>query len=169
MTVRHQLLAHLVEAWRTSSVKPNILKALLSLQEEVGYVPPESVPQIAEALGATESEIAGVLTYYPDLHTHPRGRHVIRLCMGEACVANRGTRLLAELTEHLGIGFGGTTTDGQFTLERVYCLGNCGVGPTVMVDDTIYGRMTGAALRSLVGSCQGCPQEGNAPKPAHER
>ena len=159
LTDQQQAVARVIHSWHTPSDKPNILKALLSIQEQVGYVPPESIPQIAEALGVTESDIAGVLTYYPDLHTHQRGRHLIRLCLGEACVANRGMRLLAEITDELRIGFGGTTIDGQFTLERVYCLGNCGVGPTVMVDDMIYGRMTGAALRSLLKRCQGCSQE----------
>ena len=159
LTDQQQAVARVIHSWHTPSDKPNILKALLSLQEHVGYVPPESIPQIAEALGVTESDIAGVLTYYPDLHTQQRGRHLIRLCLGEACVANRGIPLLAELTDELRIGFGGTTIDGQFTLERVYCLGNCGVGPTVMVDDMIYGRMTGAALRSLLKRCQGCSQE----------
>jgi NADH:ubiquinone oxidoreductase subunit E len=156
---QQQSVARVIHSWHMPSDKPNILKALLSLQEQVGYVPLESIPHIAEALGVTESDIAGVLTYYPDLHTHQRGRHLIRVCLGEACVANRGIRLLAELTDELRIGLGGTTIDGQFTLERVYCLGNCGVGPTVMVDDMIYGRMTGATLRSLLKRCQGCSQE----------
>lgn len=159
MTELQQSVARVIDSWHTSSARPNMLKALLSIQEHVGYVPPESILQIAQELGVTESEIAGVLTYYPDLHTRQRGRHIIRLCLGEACVANRGMGLLAELTEELRIGFGGTTTDGRFTLERVYCLGNCGVGPTVMVDDTIYGRMTGAALRSLLKDCQGGSHE----------
>jgi formate dehydrogenase subunit gamma len=159
MTDQQQSVASVIHSWHMPLARPNILKALLSIQEHVGYVPPESIPQIAEALGVTESQIAGVLTYYPDLHTHQRGGHLIRLCLGEACIANRGMRLLAELTDELRIGFGGTTIDGRFTLERVYCLGNCGVGPTVMVDDVIYGRVTGAALRTLLQRCQGGSQE----------
>jgi NADH:ubiquinone oxidoreductase subunit E len=153
MTAQQQrLVADVSDSCHTFPGKPNILKALLSLQEHAGYVPPESIPQMAAKLEVTEAEIAGVLTYYPDLHTRRRGRHIIRLCLGEACVANRGMRLLAEVTDELRIGIGGTTHDGQFTLERVYCLGNCGVGPTVMVDETIYGRMTGAALVDLLKS-----------------
>ncbi len=128
----------------------NILETLLRIERQLGYVPPEAIGSIAESLGVTEAEVAGVLSYYPDLHTRPHGRHVIRLCMGEACVANRAGRLLSELGEELRIGLGATTSDGRFTFERVYCVGNCGVGPTVMIDKTVYGRMTPAELRSIL-------------------
>lgn len=141
-------LAALLLEHRPSPEQPrNILRTLLSVQQVFGHVPPASVLPIAEALGVTEADVAGVLSYYPDLHTKPRGRHVIRLCMGEACVANRSPRLLTELRRDLGIGLGETTTDGRVTVERVYCLGNCAVGPTVMVDDRLYGRVTGVELR----------------------
>ena len=130
--------------------RANILRTLLAVQQTLGHVPIGVVSAIADALAVPEADIAGVLSYYPDLHTAPRGRHIIRLCLGEACVANRSPGLLADLRRELGIGFGETTTDGQATLERVYCLGNCGVGPTVMVDDRIYGRVSRAELRNIL-------------------
>src|SRR5215207_547448 len=95
--VAERRLAALLLEHRPSSEQPrNILRTLLSVQQAFGHVPPESVLPIAAALGVTEADVAGVLSYYPDLHTKPRGRHVIRLCMGEACVANRSPRLLTE-------------------------------------------------------------------------
>ncbi len=144
-------LAAVLHEHRPSPARPpNILRTLLAVEQTLGYVPEEAVPAVARALGVPEAAVAGVLSYYPDLHTQPRGRHVIRVCLGEACVANRAPRLLAEFQKELRIGLGATTADGRFTLERVYCLGNCGVGPTVMVDDQIHGRVTGAELRNIL-------------------
>jgi NADH:ubiquinone oxidoreductase subunit E len=134
---------------------PNILRTLLAVEQEVGYVPREAVASIANILGVTEADVVGVLSYYPDLHSTPRGRHIVRLCTGEACVANGSLRLLAELNHQLDMAPGGTSADGQFTLERVYCLGNCGVGPTVMVDDQMYGRVTSAELPQILGGAAG--------------
>jgi NADH:ubiquinone oxidoreductase subunit E len=131
---------------------PNILRALLAVQDVLGHVPATALPSIAEALKVPESQVVGVLSYYPDLHAAPRGRHVVRVCLGEACVANRSRALLDDLQRFLGIGIGETTKDGRTTLERVYCLGNCGVGPTVMVDETIHGRMSSSALQSILSS-----------------
>jgi len=136
------------------------------VQEAFGYVPREAVAPIADVLNVPEADVWGVLSYYPDLRTEPAGRHVVRLCMGEACVANRATELFRGMREDLGIEFGETTPDGRVTLERVYCLGNCGVGPTVMVDDEIYGRVTRADLRTILeqsaASGQPSTQEGDA-------
>jgi NADH:ubiquinone oxidoreductase subunit E len=128
----------------------NILRTLLAVQQALGHVPPNAIGPLADALRVPEAHVAGVLSYYPDLHTTPRGRHVVRVCLGEACVANRSPRLLADLKRILGIGIGETTEDGQATLERVYCLGNCGVGPTVMVDETIYGRLSASDVQKLL-------------------
>jgi NADH:ubiquinone oxidoreductase subunit E len=133
----------------------NILRTLMAVEQEVGHVPMEAVPSIAKMLDVTEAEVVGVLSYYPDLHSTPRGRHIVRLCTGEACVANRSLRLLAELNQALDVDPGGTSADGRFTLERVYCLGNCGVGPTVMVDDQMHGRVTSAELRQILGLAAG--------------
>jgi NADH:ubiquinone oxidoreductase subunit E len=75
---------------------------------------------------------------------------VIRVCLGEACVANRSQQLLAEVQRILGVRLGETTANGETTLERVYCLGNCGVGPTVMVDETIYGRLSASDVQNII-------------------
>jgi len=128
----------------------NILKTLLAVQSELGYVPPTSVPEIAAALGVTEAEVAGVLSYYPVLRTHAPGRHVVRVCQGESCVANHCGRVLKELEKTLGVGLGETTRDGRFTLEKVYCVGNCGVSPNVMIDEDVHGRVTPSSANTLL-------------------
>ena len=128
----------------------NILQTLLAVQSELGYVPPTSVPEIAAALGVTDAEVAGVLSYYPVLRTHATGRHVVRVCQGESCVANHCGRVLKELEKKLGVGLGETTRDGRFTLERVYCVGNCGVSPNVVIDEDVHGRVTLSSVSSLL-------------------
>ncbi len=133
---------------------PNILQTLLAVQAELGYVPLEAVPELARALGVTEADIAGVLSFYPDLRTQPTGRHLIRVCTGESCVANHCSRILDALRERLGINVGQTTPDGRFTLERVYCVGNCAVSPTVMVDEQVHGRVVELDIGSLLNDYQ---------------
>lgn len=144
-------LATVLEEHRPAPGQPaNILQTLLAVQKVLGHVPDGAIHPMAEALRVPEAHVVGVLSYYPDLHATPRGRHVVRVCLGEACVANRSRELLADLQRVLGIGIGETTNDGSTTLERVYCVGNCGVGPTVMVDETIYGRMSPSELKNII-------------------
>jgi NADH:ubiquinone oxidoreductase subunit E len=128
----------------------NILRTLLTVQDALGYVPPEAVADIARSLEVTEADVAGVLSYYPELRTRAAGRHLVRICMGESCVANHCSRVLAALRGRLRIDLGETTSDNRFSLERVYCLGNCAVSPSVMVDDEIYGRVRGADVLSIL-------------------
>jgi formate dehydrogenase subunit gamma len=144
-------LRRVLDEHRPTRGRPaNILGTLLAIQKALGHVPGAAIGTIADALNVPEAHVAGVLSYYPDLHSRPTGRHVIRVCLGEACVANRSQQLLAELQRILGIQLGETSGDGGTTLVRVYCLGNCGVGPTVMVDDTIYGRLSASDVQNII-------------------
>jgi NADH:ubiquinone oxidoreductase subunit E len=139
---------------RANGGEPNILKTLLAIQSELGHVHPASVPDIAGALGVTDAEVAGVLSGYPDLRTEAPGRHVVRVCQGESCVANHCGRVLKELEKKLGVGLGGTTRDGRFTLEKVYCVGNCAASPTVMIGEDVHGRVTPEAAWALLKDCR---------------
>ena len=139
---------------QTYGTQPNILKTLLAIQSELGHVPPASVPEIAEALGVTDAAVAGVLSGYPDLRTKTSGRHVVRVCQGESCVANHCGRVLKELEKKLGVGLGETTRDGRFTLEKVYCVGNCAASPTVMIGEDVHGRVTPAEVGALLKDCR---------------
>jgi NADH:ubiquinone oxidoreductase subunit E len=121
---------------------PNILATLQAVQAALGYVPPESVPQIAHALGATDSDVAGVLSFYHDLRTEKPGRHTIRFCLGESCLATGCKASLDAVERATGCNLGETSKDGKFTLEKVYCLGNCALSPSMMVDDNLYARFT---------------------------
>ena len=129
---------------------PNILSVLQAVQEALGYIPSDASTLIARRLGVTEAQVAGVLSFYPDLRLRSPGRHLVRVCVGESCVANRSTRILTALAEELRIGLNATTTDGRFTLERVYCVGNCAVGPSLVIDDDVHGHVEPAHIPSLL-------------------
>lgn len=129
---------------------PNILDTLLAVQSMFNYVPSSALPAIAGALKVTEADVVGVLTYYPELRTHPPGRHLIRVCTGESCVANHCGRLMEVLAEELRVGMGATTPDRRFTLEKVYCVGNCAVAPSVMIDEDVHGRVSPGDIAGLL-------------------
>jgi NADH:ubiquinone oxidoreductase subunit E len=129
---------------------PNILAALQAVQSEFGHVDPAQVPLIAHALGVTDSDVHGVLSFYHDLRTEPPGRHVIRFCLGDSCIAMKAERSLDALQKTLKCELGGTTKDGKFTLDKVYCLGNCALSPSMMVDGDVYGRFTPQTVAGLL-------------------
>lgn len=152
MTARHKpTFAEVLESCRpVLPARANILQALLAIQEALGYVPAQVVPQIAHTLGVTDAQVAGVLSYYPDLRTKPPGRCIIRICTGESCTANHGGRVLRTIQDHLLVDVGDTTPSGRFTLEKVYCVGNCAVSPTVIVGEDLSGRVTPSQIPSIL-------------------
>ena len=152
MTTQHRLrLAEVLETCRPAPPdKPNILKTLLAVQSSLGYVQTSDLPQIAQVLGVTDAQVAGVLSYYSDLRTQPSGRHLIRVCMGESCTANHGGRVFRAIQEHVRIAVKDTTPEGRFTVEQMSCAGNCAVSPTVMIDEDLCGRVTPPLVSSLL-------------------
>lgn len=140
-SLAHQVDRILARICSHPAGRVSILGVLVKLDEALGYVPLESLSHVALSLGVSEAQVAGVLSYYPDLHTQPRGRHVVRVCLGEACLANHGDRVLRALCKHLQADVGETTSDRRCTVETVYCVGNCGVSPSVVIDDDLYGRV----------------------------
>lgn len=144
----HEQLKDILD--RVRSEPPNILKSLLALQEQLGHVPADMVPVIAKSLGVTAAEVAGVLSYYPDLRPSTPGRHVIRVCMGESCYANGCGRVLRELQERLRADIHETMPGGRFTLDTMSCAGNCAVSPTVIIDQDLYGRVLPSQLGGIL-------------------
>lgn len=120
--------------------KKGILIPLLQdIQKAYGYVPKEAVQLIAKEFKLYPAEIYGVLTFYTQFYLTPRGKHTIRVCQGTACHVMGGKELLDYLSDTLHIQDGETTKDGVFSLERVACLGCCGMAPVIMVDEDFYG------------------------------
>jgi formate dehydrogenase subunit gamma len=122
--------------------KPGALMPVLhAVNERFGYVPSEAVPAIARGLNLSRAEVHGVISFYHDFRHERPGRTVIRVCRAESCQAMGAVALAAHIRSRLGIDFGKTTADGDFTLEPVYCLGNCACSPAIVVGDDLYGRV----------------------------
>jgi formate dehydrogenase subunit gamma len=128
-----------------------LLPILHAVQEELGYVDPAVVPVLADALNLSTAEVHGVVTFYRDFRSTPPGRATVRICRAEACQAVGATALAAHARQRLGVGFGETTADGAVTLDEVFCLGNCALGPAVQVDGRLHGRVGPARLDALLG------------------
>ena len=128
----------------------HLLPMLLAVQAAFGHVPTEAVPIIAEAFNRSRSEVYGVVSFYKDLRDAPVGRTVIQLCMAEACQAVGCRSLAAHAGQVLGIGMDESTPDGRIHLEAAYCLGNCALGPSVRVGDTVHGCVTPERLTALL-------------------
>jgi formate dehydrogenase subunit gamma len=118
-----------------------LLEILHAVQNELGCVPPESVPLIAEALNLSRAEVHGVVSFYHHFRATPAGRHTLELCRAEACKAMNGDALAEFAKRRLGLEFGETRADGLVTLAAVYCLGNCACAPSAMIDGELRGRL----------------------------
>jgi formate dehydrogenase subunit gamma len=129
-----------------------LLEILHSVQNELGCVPPESVPVIADALNLSRAEVHGVVSFYHHFRDRPAGRHTIQLCRAEACQAMKGDALAEFAKRRLGVDFGQTRPDGMVTLESVYCLGNCACAPSAMIDGDLRGRVDPRALAECASS-----------------
>ena len=132
-----------------------LLPILHDIQDRFGYVPADTLPLIADQLNISRAEAHGVVTYYHYFRQHPPGRHVIQVCRAEACQANGGNALADHVSATLGCGFHESTNDGQFTLEPVYCLGQCGCAPAITIDDDLHARVTPAGFDKLIASKRG--------------
>ncbi len=132
----------LIEEISKISQKRNALLPVLHLvQEKLGYIPKEYIKEIANMLNLTEAEVYGVITFYHDFRTEPPGRHIIKVCRAESCIAAGCVQIQEYLKGKLGIDWGETTPDGFFSLIDIYCFGNCACSPSVMIDDKLYGRV----------------------------
>jgi len=131
-------------------LKGATMPILHALQEEFGYVHDEAVPLIADALNLSQAEVFGTLTYYHDFRREPAGRHVLKVCRAEACQSVGCEALVDHLKDAHGIAMGSTTSDRMLTVETVYCLGNCALGPSLMLDGEVIGRADAGIIDDLV-------------------
>jgi formate dehydrogenase subunit gamma len=131
-----------------------LMPVLHSIQERMGYIPAEAIPLIAMTLNLSRAEVHGVMHFYHDFRSEPAGDHVIQLCRAEACQAMGGRALEAHVKARLGIEYGQTTANGRFTLDPVYCLGNCACTPSVRIDDAVHARVTPERFDQLLDALQ---------------
>lgn len=143
----------IVEAGR--NMAGALLPILHEIQYALGYIPPGSVSIIAEGLNLSRAEVHGVISFYHHFRSEPAGRHVVQICRAEACQAVGARALEAHIETSLDVKVGETTTDGNVTVEPVYCLGNCACGPSVQVGDEIYARVNPERFDALIAALGG--------------
>ncbi|PLX92454.1 MAG: NADH-quinone oxidoreductase subunit NuoE [Desulfuromonas sp.] len=131
-----------------------LMPVLQEIQEAYGYIPEETVHLTAERLNVYASQIYGVLTFYAQFHLEPRGKYIIRVCMGTACHVKGAGRIGDTIKEQLGVGHAETTEDLLFTAEYVACIGACGMAPVIMVNDATYGSITVQKTQEVVKKYQ---------------
>jgi formate dehydrogenase subunit gamma len=132
------------------ALEGSLLPILHAIQERLGWIPPRTVPLIAYELNLSRAEVHGVLSFYHYFRQHPPGQHVIYLCRAEACQAVGAVELEAHAKRVLGTEFHGTSPDGRYSLEPVYCLGNCACGPSLMIDRELHGRVSAESFDALI-------------------
>jgi formate dehydrogenase subunit gamma len=138
--------------------KPGALLPILhAVQDAIGCVPPDAVGLVAKELNLSRAEVHGVVTFYHYFRTQRGGKHVVHLCRAEACQSLGAAALERHAKRSLGIDFHGTSADGTVTLEPVYCLGNCALGPALMIDEELKGRVSAERFDELMQSLREAP------------
>jgi NADH:ubiquinone oxidoreductase subunit E len=123
------------------SVPGSVIGVLRECQDVVGYLPVELIDYISNGLNLSRSEVFGVASFYSLFSFEPKGRHVIKVCMGTACYVKGIKEAVSRIENKFGLKEGGTSEDRRFTLEAVRCLGACGLAPVVVVDKDTYGAV----------------------------
>jgi NADH-quinone oxidoreductase subunit E len=128
--------------WRYPVARSALIPALLRAQDEIGWVPPDAMAEVAALLGISVEAVAEVASFYSLIFTEPVGKHVIQLCTNVSCMLAGSDTIREHLERRLGIRPGQTTADGRFTLRIAECLAACEEAPCMIVDEDRYPRLT---------------------------
>jgi len=126
-----------------------LIPLLQKIQQEIGYIPPETTQRIANSMGLYPVQVQGVISFYTQLYTKPQGKKVVRVCRGTACHVRGGKTILKLVRQHLGVEEGETTPDYEYTLETVACIGVCALAPNLVVGTTTHGHMNPRKVAQL--------------------
>ncbi len=118
-----------------------LIPLLQRIQQEFGFIPPSAIDLIAKGLGVFPAQVQGVITFYAQLYTAPRGKNIVRVCRGTACHVRGGKTILKLVKRHLGIEEGETSPDLKYTLETVACIGVCALAPNMIINKDTHGYM----------------------------
>lgn len=146
---------HVIDKYK--DLPGNLMPVLQGIQEEYGFIPRAATDLVAERLNVYPSQIYGVLTFYAQFHLKPRGRFIIRVCVGTACHVQGAERIVDTFFDKLHIGHAETTEDLRYTFEKVACLGACGMAPLAMVNDDTFGKMTVQKVEEIVAEYNSRP------------
>jgi NADH:ubiquinone oxidoreductase subunit E len=137
-----EIISRLDEVIKEYRSKPGALIPVLQIAQGMfGYLPQSALKHISLELGKSFSEVAGVASFYSFFSIVPRGKHLIRVCLGTACYVRGGLQLLNAIKKELNIDVGDTTPDRMFSLEMARCFGACGLAPAMSIDDEVYKRV----------------------------
>jgi NADH:ubiquinone oxidoreductase subunit E len=146
-----QLIAQFLEILKDYSVEPGSLIPLLqTAQRMLGYLPEKVLKQIAIKLDKPYSEVAGVVSFYSFFRTTPKGKHLIRVCLGTSCYVRGGKEVLETCKKLLNIDVGQTTEDRLFSLDVGRCFGACGLAPVMLIDDTVHQRVKPSKINEIL-------------------
>jgi NADH:ubiquinone oxidoreductase subunit E len=146
-----ELLKQLDDVLQDYAETPGALIPVLQIAQTMfGYLPEPALKKIALALNKPYSEVAGVVSFYSFFSTVPRGKHLVRVCLGTACYVRGGKEVLASLKQALNIEVGETTSDRLFSLDVGRCFGACGLAPVIMIDDDVHQRVKPARLAKIL-------------------
>ena len=128
----------------------NLIMVLHQVQQTYGYIPREVAIEVSELLSVPLAKIYGVVTFYNFFKLQKAGKYIIQVCLGTACYLRGGDDLMKELERQLGIGVGGTTADGLFSIEAVRCLGCCGLAPVIVINGEVHGKLETKDIAGIV-------------------
>jgi formate dehydrogenase subunit gamma len=135
----------------------DLLPVLHAIQDDVGFIPADSVGDIAASFNLSRAEVHGVISFYHHFRTLPPAKHIIQICRAESCQSMGANALLVHAKKALGCELHEKDTEGNFSLEPVYCLGQCATSPAIMIDDKIYARVTPTRFDALLAKTRGEP------------
>jgi len=136
-----------------------LISVLQEVQRTRNWLPPEDLNKVIDLLGVPPSRVYAIATFYKAFSLKPRGKHVVKVCLGTACHVRGGVRVKESLEKALGVPAGETTTDKLFTLEAVNCLGACALGPVVVVDAKYHGQMNPRKATATLNTYAGAEVE----------
>ena len=139
---------------RHGGLREELIPILTDVNKAVGYLPAEALDEISRLMHVPKSQLFSVATFYRMLSTEKLGRHVIQFCESAPCHVVGGRQVWEKLQETLGLEPGQTSPDGKWTLVTVSCLGVCGVGPVIVIDDDMYGNVTPAQVSDILANYQ---------------
>lgn len=128
---------------------------LHDVQRELGYIPFEAMEKIAMGANVSVAEVYGVVTFYTQFTTQPKGKHVINVCLGTACYVKGSQAILDKICEKVNCKVNETSADGEFSIDATRCLGACGLAPVVVVDGKVHGAMTVDMVDDILAEARG--------------
>ncbi len=147
----------------TRDFNGSIIGVLHNIQEKYGYLPENILREVAKETGFSLIDVYSVATFYKAFKLEPKGKHVVCVCTGTACHVRGSDKAVEELSRMLGVDPGDTTSDGQYSLETVNCLGACALAPLVVVDDHYQAQVTPAKVRKMFQEYAANSSEANLP------